>query len=111
MQQYLFTTVLELKINFPIMPCIHLPIKFCEERKPVDTTTEGREAFITANCNFSENMFICKCQILKGQLISEANYGVLDSYKKQMKITVLIAMEMSAQDNDFCLLLEEFRTP
>ena len=62
-EQYVVVSVYHcrLKINFPIMPCVHLPIKFCEERKPVDTTIEGREAFITANCNFSENMFICKC--------------------------------------------------
>ena len=51
------------------MPCVCLPIKFYEERKPVDTIMEGREAFITSNCNVSENMLNCKCYIPKGQLI------------------------------------------
>ena len=38
------------------MPFVHLPVKFYEERKPVDTVTQGREALITVNCNFSKNM-------------------------------------------------------
>ena len=50
--------------------------------------------------------------IPKGQLILEANYGVLDSSKKnQVKITVLIiSIEISAQDSDFCWIWEELRT-
>ena len=57
---------LQLMLNFPIMPFVCLPIKLYEERKPADTITEGRGAFIAANCNFSENMLNCKCYILKG---------------------------------------------
>ena len=61
---------------------VHLPFKLYEERKPVVTIPEGREALVTVNCNFSENMLNCKKQIPKGQLISEATYGILHSSKK-----------------------------
>ena len=34
--------------------CVHLPIKFYEERKPVVTIPEGRGALITVNSNLVE---------------------------------------------------------
>jgi hypothetical protein len=39
----------------------------------------------------------------------KGNYGFLNSSKKQTKLTIL--SKKDAQDSEFCLYLEELRTP
>ena len=45
----------------------------------------------------------------KGKIISEANYGVLNSSKKRTKLTILSII--FTQDSEFCSFLEELRRP
>jgi hypothetical protein len=47
--------------------------------------------------------------VFKGQTISKANYGVLNSPKKRMKLTILSIED--AQDSEFCSFFERIEEP
>ena len=44
------------------------------------------------------------CNFAKGQTISKANYGFLNSSKKRTKLTIL--NKEDAQDSEFCLFFQ-----